>query len=384
MTLIGFAQIIFWLSVSGLFYAYIGYAAVVFILSRFRSKSIIRSDIEPTVTIIITAFNEEKNLRSKIENTLLLDYPAEKLEIIIASDGSTDATDEIAGQYADRNVRLFRQEGRAGKTTTQNGAVEQATGEILLFSDATTIYSPDVLRKLLPNFSDETVGCVAGKLIYVDETDSNVGTGATHYWNYETLLKESESRVCSLIGVSGCMYAVRRSAYVPMYAEACSDFLICTVLYRQGLRSVYESTAICTEQTNSRAGNEFDMRVRVISQTFTDLWRNRDMLNPLKSGFYGLQLFSHKVLRYAAPGFLLLTLVTSAFLAIDSVFFRALLGLEIAFYLMALGAWILESRNVRTGIFAALFYFVLANVSAALAFYKFLRGDRYASWEPLR
>jgi cellulose synthase/poly-beta-1,6-N-acetylglucosamine synthase-like glycosyltransferase len=200
-------------------------------------------------------------------------------------------------------VRLFRQEGRVGKTITQNNAVEQATGEIILFSDATTMYQPDVLRRMLPNFADKTIGCVAGKLVYVDDSRSNVGKGAKSYWSYETFIKESESRACSLIGASGCLYAVRKSAYKPMYAEACSDFLIATKIYEQGLRSVYEPTAICTEETNRKAGKELQMRVRVISQTFNDLWRNRRMLNPFHGGFFAVELFSHKLLRYAAPLF---------------------------------------------------------------------------------
>ena len=161
--------------------------------------------------------------------------------------------------------------------------------------------SRDVLQAMLPNFADETVGCVAGKLIYVDSTESGVGKGAKSYWNYETFIKENESRACSLIGASGCLYAVRKSAYKPMYPEACSDFLIATILYEQGLRTVYEPNAVCTEETNKKSDKEMRMRVRVISQTFTDLWRNRSMMNPFKSGFYAIELISHKVFRYAVP-----------------------------------------------------------------------------------
>ena len=198
------------------------------------------------------------------------------------------------------------------------------------------------MRQILPNFADETVGCVAGKLVYVDDSRSNVGKGARSYWNYETFLKESESRACSLIGASGCLYAVRRSAYEPMYPEACSDFLICTIVYRQGLRSVYEPNAVCTEETNRQADKEMRMRVRVISQTFTDLWRNREMLNPFKSGFFAVELISHKVLRYAVPLFLALIFLTCRLtLAGPPCFFRVYLAVQILFYLLALpaGCW---------------------------------------------
>ena len=220
------AQIIFWLAIAALFYTYAGYPLLVYLLSRLSPKKIKRAAFEPNVTILITAYNEEKAIRAKLENTSQIDYPPEKLEILVASDGSTDKTDEIVREFAAKDVKLFRQEGRVGKTITQNNAVEKCSGEIILFSDATTNYKTDVLREILPNFADETIGCVAGKLIYVDESASNVGKGARSYWNYETFLKQSESSACSLIGASGCLYAVRRSAYQPL-CFACKFYLFC-------------------------------------------------------------------------------------------------------------------------------------------------------------
>jgi cellulose synthase/poly-beta-1,6-N-acetylglucosamine synthase-like glycosyltransferase len=378
------AQIVFWFSVAALFYVYAGYPILVYLVSLVFPKKVKRGFFQPKVTILITAYNEEKAIRQKLENTFAIDYPQEKLEIIVASDGSTDKTDEIVKEFAARGVRLFRQEGRAGKTITQNNAVRQATGEIILFSDATTDYRQDVLHEILPNFADESVGCVAGKLIYIDRSASNVGKGAKSYWNYETFLKRSESRACSLIGASGCLYAVRRSAYRPMYAEACSDFLICTLVYEQGLRSVYEPRAVCTENTNRQTDKEMKMRVRVISQTFTDLWRNRKMLNPFRSGFYAVELVSHKVLRYAVPLFLLLIFVSNAVLISHSLVIEFAFIAQICFYLLAFIGWAFEKMGARIGVFAIPHYFVLANLASAIGFYKFLRGERYATWEPIR
>ncbi|HMS39074.1 MAG TPA: glycosyltransferase family 2 protein [Pyrinomonadaceae bacterium] len=378
------AQIIFWTSVATLFYVYVGYPLLVWLVGVLRPLAVKKSEFAPTVTILITAYNEEKAIRAKIENTLKLDYPKEKLEILVASDGSTDKTDEIVKEFAAQGVKLFRQEGRMGKTFTQNKAVEQSNGEIILFSDATTNYQTDVLITILPNFADETIGCVAGKLIYVDETDSGVGKGAKSYWNYETFIKESESRACSLIGASGCLYAVRKSAYQPMYPEACSDFLICTVIYRQGLRSIYEPNAICTEETNRQTQKEFQMRVRVIGQTFTDLWRNREMMNPFRHGFYAVELISHKVLRYAVPLFLALIFISSAILDFYSNLFVGFFVVQILFYLAAFAAWLFERKGKKLGILAMPLYFVLANLASLIGFYKFLSGERYAKWEPIR
>lgn len=356
----------------------------VYFVSLLFPRKINKSIFEPHVTILITAYNEEIDIGSKLENTLKIDYPKEKLEIIVASDGSTDKTDEIVREFSAQGIKLFRQEGRVGKTVTQNNAVEHSSGEIILFSDATTMYRRDVLQEMLPNFADQTVGCVAGKLIYLDSTDSGVGKGAKSYWNYETFIKENESRACSLIGASGCLYAVRKSAYKPMYAEACSDFLIATVLYEQGLRTVYEPNAICTEETNKKSDKEMQMRVRVILQTLTDLWRNRSMMNPLKSGFFAIELISHKVFRYSVPFFLLILLIASFILAFDSSFYALIFALQIVFYAVALLSWTLEKTNVSLGILSIPLYFVLTNLASLIGFYKFLRGERYSRWEPIR
>jgi cellulose synthase/poly-beta-1,6-N-acetylglucosamine synthase-like glycosyltransferase len=378
------ASVIFALSTIVLAYTYAGYPLLVYLVSILKPRRIERGEIEPTVTVLITAYNEEKDLRAKLENTFALDYPAEKLEILVASDCSTDATDEIARSFAGRGVKLYRQPKRQGKTAAQNAAVELAGGEIILFSDATTMYRPDVLRTVMPNFNDASIGCVAGKLIYVDPANTNIGKGARSYWNYETFLKEAESRACSLIGVSGALYAVRRNAYVPMYPEACSDFLIATKLYEQGLRTVYEPAAICTEETNRQPERELQMRVRVITQTLTDLGRHLYMMNPLRSGFYAVQLFSHKVLRYAVPVWLILLYASSAVLSFGYDIFLLLLALQTVFYGIAALSWLLTKGDRHTALIAMPQYFVLANIASIIAFFGFLRGVTMATWEPIR
>ncbi len=365
-------------------YVYFGYPVLVFILARLRPKPVGKSAIEPTVSFIITAFNEERAIRKKLENTLALDYPREKLEIIVASDCSSDATDEIVREFARDNVRLVRQMHRGGKTSAQNLAVEHATGEILHFSDATSAYPPNTLREMVANFADPSVGCVAGRLLYVDPERTDVGSGAQSYWGYETFIKDNESLACSLIGVSGCIYAVRRSSYVPMYPEACSDFLIASVVFKQGLRTVYEPQAVCIEHTNRQSGKEMRMRVRVIAQTFADLWRNRKMLDPFRSGFFAIQMVSHKLLRYCVPVFLMMVFFSSAVLAVSSTFFLSVFAVQALFYLAAIVAVMLERRGRRVGLLSIPLYFVLANAACVAGFFQFLRGERYAAWEPIR
>src|SRR5713226_4242414 len=378
------AEIIFWLGAAALGYTYAGYPLLLLIMSRLRPRKVRRADFMPVVTVIVTAYNEERDLAAKLENTLMLDYPPELLEIIVASDCSTDRTDEIARTFAERGVRLVRQSQRLGKTAAQNMAVAEARGAIILFSDATSLYEPDVLRVMMPSFADPTVGCVAGRLIYVDPADSRVGRGARSYWGYETFLKKHESRAGSLIGASGCLYAVRKAAYIPLYHEACSDFIIATKMVEQGLRAVYEPNAVCTEQTNRQSDKELKMRVRIIAQTFTDLWRHRAMVNPFRSGFYAVQLLSHKVMRYAVPLFLIAILAASAILARYSLLYSIVFVAQLGCYLSALGAWMLERAGLHSRALALPQYFVLSNLAALIAFYQFLRGERYAHWETSR
>ena len=378
------AEVVFWSSAAALFYTYAGYPLLLGLVSAFRPQRVQRGEIEPAVSVIITAYNEERDLKTKLENTLALDYPRDLLEIIVASDCSTDRTDEITREFSAQGVRLCRQSERLGKTAAQNSAVEQARGEIILFSDATSLYERDVLRAIVPNFADAKVGCVAGRLVYVDGSDSDVGRGARSYWGYETFLKKHESRAGSLIGASGCLYAVRKAAYVPLYHEACSDFIIATKMVEQGLRAIYEPDAVCTEQTNRQSDKELKMRVRIIAQTFTDLWRHRAMVNPLRGGFYGVQLLSHKVMRYLVPFFLMGLFVASAVMAPGSLAYRLMFAAQVGGYACPAIAWMLDRVGIRSSLLAFPQYFMLANLASLIACYQFLRGERYARWEPIR
>jgi cellulose synthase/poly-beta-1,6-N-acetylglucosamine synthase-like glycosyltransferase len=365
-------------------YTYAGYPLLLILLSRFRGKPVLRREFTPTVTVIIAAYNEERDLAEKLENTFALDYPKSKIEIIVTSDCSTDRTDEIVRSFEPRGVKLHRQAERLGKTAAQNAAVEKANGEIILFSDATTHYRPDVLRLMVRSFADPSVGCVTGNLIYAHVDDSSVSHGTRSYWNYEFLLRKHESAVTSMIGVCGCMYAVRKSAYVPLYHEACSDFIVATTMVRQGLRAVYEPEAVCVEEPNMKANKELAVRVRIVTQTLADLWRNRDVLNPFRKGFYAVQLLSHKVLRYLIPVFLIAVLATSAVLAFSSWFYAAIFFAQILFYLAAAASAFMVRLGVNSPLLALPHYFVIANLACLIALFKLIRGERYIKWEPVR
>lgn len=377
-------EVIFWLSVAAVGYAYVGYPVLLALISKIKPKPVHSADWTPSVSVIIAAYNEERDLATKLENTLALDYPKSQLEIIVTSDCSSDRTDEIAKSFASRGVRLHRQPERHGKTAAQNAAVTIARGEIIIFSDATTHYQPDIVRLLTPAFADQSVGCATGRVIYQDEKSSSVGAGTQSYWNYEFFLKKHESNVCSLIGVCGCMYAVRKSAYVPLYNDACSDFIIATTMVEQGLRAVYIPEAVCMEEPNRQAKRELAARVRIISQTFADLWRNRSVLNPLRSGFYAVQLWSHKIMRYLVPVFLIAIFITSGFLTPRNAFYAALFVAQVAFYFAALVSALLEKLGWSVRLLALPQYFVITNLASLIAFVKFVSGESYTRWEPHR
>jgi cellulose synthase/poly-beta-1,6-N-acetylglucosamine synthase-like glycosyltransferase len=365
-------------------YTYAGYPLLAYLLARVRPRPVRRADIEPTVSVIIAAYNEEQAIGAKIENTLSLDYDPARLEVIVASDCTSDRTHEIVRGFADRGVRLWRQPERHGKTAAQNAAVRVASGEVLVFSDATTVYDRDALRKIVRSFADPQVGCATGHVVYVDPASTAVGRGAKSYWGYEQFLKHCESRFNSLVGVHGCLYAVRASAYRDLAHDMSSDFVGASEIRMQGLRTVYDPEAISSEVTNRRARDEFRSRVRMIEQTMSALYRYRAVLDPVRYGLYAVQMISHKVLRYVVPVCLVAMFLASAVAASGSVLYAAAFVGQAVFYLAAAVGWLVERAGARLGPLALPYYFVLANAASLAAFVKFVRGQKHVVWEPIR
>ncbi len=378
------AAIIYFTALALIFYTWIGYPVLAWLLSLALGRPVRKAAITPRVSIIIAAYNEERDLAARLDNTLALDYPPEQLEIIVASDCSTDRTDLIARSYAGRGVRLHRQPHRRGKTVAQHQAVSLSSGAILVFSDATTLYDKSALRHLVSNFADPEVGCVAGQLIYASRAASSTGRGCRSYWGYEKMLRRSESRLGSLIGVSGCLYAVRRSSYTRLSREMIDDFVIATEIHQQRLRTVFEPQAVAFEEPNKRTRNEFSMRVRIIEQTLRALAGYREALHWRRGALFAWQMFSHKRLRYLVPFCLVALFAASLWLVNDGWFYQlALLG-QCGFYLLALAGWLCERAGIKAGVLALPAYFVLANVASLAAYLKYFRGEAFVIWQPLR
>jgi cellulose synthase/poly-beta-1,6-N-acetylglucosamine synthase-like glycosyltransferase len=379
-----FFPAIFALAVTLTLFIYIGYPALMFAISRLSPRPAIRAGIQPRVSLIIAARNEERDIAAKLENALALDYPKDLLQIIVASDCSNDGTDNIARSFAGRGVILIRQGARDGKTRAQHRAAIISNGDILVFSDATTRLEPDALRKLLRAFADPSVGCVAGELVYRSDESSAVAKGCRSYWDYERSLKSWESAAGSLIGVSGCLYAVRRSCYAKLASDMIDDFAIAAEMQLQGLRAIYEPEAVCSENANHRSRDEFRMRVRVIEQTMNAIQRYSRLLDARKHGMFMFQMLCHKTLRYSIPLQLTLAFVAN-YLALDAgPFYQYAFFAQCLFYYAAFIGRLGVRSGVELGPLALPYYFVLVNAAATVAFVKFMRGEAHIVWEPMR
>lgn len=383
----GIAALLFWGAAAVLFYVYVGYPVLLLILSAFaprRRRPLVDANQLPSLSILIAAYNEEAHIGQKIRETLALDYPADRMEVLILSDASTDRTDAIVRSCTDPRVRLLRMRERRGKTHAQNEGVHACTGEIVVFSDATTIYHPLALRCLASNYQDPAVGAVSGRYQYFDpDGQSPTGSGTIAFWNYENLIKTFQSRIKTISGCCGCIYSVRRSAYTPLADNIISDLVQPLWVIKQGYRVVFEDRALAYEETTQSTAEEFAMRVRIVSRAILGILSVADVLNPWKHGWVAFQLFSHKVLRWLVPVFLLILFGANAVLAAEPGAFRMLFGLQALFYLSALLAVALPIGRWWKPLTIPL-YFCTLNAAALMSVIEVLRGRRYVVWETVR
>jgi len=375
-------KILFWGSLLMLGYVYIGYPILVFLLSILRNKKVRKQTFQPYVTILIAAYNEGETIDETIKNKLHLDYPREKIEIIVISDGSTDKTEDIVKKYDSQGVKLMRQEIRSGKTAALNSAAPHAVGDILVFSDANSIYDKTALQKLVQNFNDPTVGYVTGKMIYTNPDGTIVGDGCSAYMKYENFLRKYETNIGSIVGVDGGIDAIRKRLYQPMNQDQLPDFILPLKVIEQGFRVVFEPEAILKEKSLNTAGKEYKMRVRVTLRALWALYDMAKLLNFKKYGLYSWQLLSHKSLRYLCFLFLIIFYISNLYLWPENLFIKIIFVLQNAFYVNALVGHIKEKSGNSSGPLYLPYFFTLINVAAAHAFIKFLLGQKIVTWKP--
>jgi cellulose synthase/poly-beta-1,6-N-acetylglucosamine synthase-like glycosyltransferase len=376
----------FWTSIAFLIYAYGGFAILVGAVGLWQRRSVRKLPITPSVTMIIAAYNEEKIIAERLDNALTLDYPRDRLQILVASDGSTDRTDEIVQSYASRGVLLLTLP-RRGKIRTLNAAVARATGKILVFTDANVMCRPDTLRALVANFADPRVGGVAGHTAYtLDPSSESSSYGERLYWCYDTWLKKLESQTGSIVSAHGALYAIRRVLFRPIPDGAVTDdFAISTAVVAQGYRLVFEPEALATEVAVAEAQREFRRRVRLMTRGLRGVFLRRRLLNPLRYGFYSVVLASHKLARRLVPVALaILAAASVGAWRLGPIYQLAVVGQAIFYGVAALGYVLRRSQVGRARLLYIPFYYCMANVACSVAWVHALRGRRIEVWQPQR
>lgn len=370
-----------------IFYIYIGYLLLILLINFFLKKRDIDNQIYPTVTLMIAAYNEEKDIYKKLINSCELNYPKNLLKIIVVSDASSDDTDQIVNDFDSDNVQLLRVEGRVGKTHARNIAMKSNQSDITVFSDATTHYGKDSLRNLIKNFSDSTVGMVTGHLKYYDSKKTQMGIGQKLFWKYETLIKTAQTNLGTLTGSIGCITGFRTKLYSELPANVIEDFTGPLMIIKKGYRVVFESKAVCFEETTTKSKQEYSMRVRVIRGGLTGLLYAKEVLNPLKYPFVSFQLISHKLLRWLAPifGISLFTLSGIAMMSVSpDITIKLIFFVQVLFYFCALLGFILEKFGIHNRILGIPLYFIVVNSASLVAIYKVLTSRLEATWETQR
>lgn len=377
---------IFWMSLIILMYVWCGFLLVLLIISFAQRKRIKQlDDYEPTVSIVVCAYNEEKNILQKIENCLSLDYPHEKMEIIIVSDGSTDKTNALLEKYHHPLVRVIFMPERVGKSACQNRAAQEARNEVLFFTDATTKHPPDALRKLIRYLAEPNVGCVSGRPVFKqDTTMTSFGLGVRE--QYEFLLRKKLSETQTLFGAQDCMYVIPKKIFVPTRADLDSGFVGPLQLLAQGYRTVYAFDALAfIERRAPNLSDEFARRCRMVLRGLRGLIHMRKLLNPFRYGFVAVALISSRLLRWISPIFLLVLFFSNLFLLDQGIFYRLMLIGQALFYSAALiGYWNEREGKSRGKLFSIPFYFCMLMCAATVAIIKLCKGETYQVWQTRR
>jgi len=376
MTTVAF--VFFWASIALIVYTYAGFTVLLALRARFFPKPVQRGAETPSVSLIIAAYNEADVIADKIANCLGLDYPQDKIEIIVASDGSSDGTNEIVSGIESPLVK-FMPLPRQGKNRTVNTAVPAATGDILVFSDADSMLGKDALRHLVAPFADPNVGGVGGDYRY--DTEVAEGDGERTYWGFDRILKHWQSEGGSMTSATGQIYAIRRELFSPVPSSVTDDFYNSTQAPAAHKRLIFEPRAVARGPVAGSSASEYRRKVRIITRGFNSVWQMRRMLNPLQYGFYAIQLFTHKILRRLAAVPLIAILIATPFLWDSGWLYKlALLG-QIGLYGGAVAGLVLRNTKLGNNKLVSLpLFFCMVNAAGLVAFFNLLRGKRYDVW----
>jgi cellulose synthase/poly-beta-1,6-N-acetylglucosamine synthase-like glycosyltransferase len=359
------------------FYSYLIYPLLLRCILPFLGKPWQQKAAEPRVSMVVCAYNEESVIREKLNNALNLDYPDGFLEIIMCSDGSTDGTNQIVSSIADHRITFHAFAQRSGKTACLNRAVPNAKGEIILFTDANSILPGDVLKKIVRNFSDPEVGLVTGWTKYQNANGQEVSTGS--YARYEKALKIWESAVQSCVGADGAIFAIRKDLYCPLRDDDINDFVIPLDVIRQNRRVVLDPEVFCFEEGSESAESEYSRQVRITTRTLWAIRRNMGLLNPFRYGLFAIFLFSHKLMRFLTPFFLIATYLLNLLILRKHPIYRLFfLGYNVFLTVAAAGFFI----KPKSRIIEAPAMLLVSFVAQGKGFVRMLQGIGDTTWTP--
>ncbi len=378
-------RLAFWLAVATIAYTYVGFPILVLVRAAFRPRALRAAPIEPTVSVVLAARNEQVAIGPRLDNLVGLDYPAAKLETIIASDGSDDATVEIARRYGSRGVRVLDLP-RVGKADALNAAVAETSGEIVVFTDANTMFEPGAVRALVAPFADPEVGGAAGDQRYLPSTaGATEASGERSYWDFDRRVKLAESAAGSTVAATGAIYAIRRELFEPVISGVTDDFFTSTSVIAQGRRLVFVADAVAWEPVAASNRLEYGRKVRIMTRGLRGVVARRNLLDPRRTGFYAVQLGSHKVLRRTMAVPLLVVAATAPLLAAQGpIYLLTALGAGAVAGLGAVGLAAPESRLGRNRLAALSGFFLLVNIASLQAAWNLFSGQRIERWEPRR
>lgn len=378
----GIAVFLFWTTVLLLGYTYLGYPALVWLWARLRPRPVARRRLEPAVTLVVAAHNEAARIDDRLANLAALDYPRHRLQILVASDGSTDGTAERARAWESSGVQVLAFDTRRGKPAALNEALRRARGEIVVLADARQRFATDAIRALVESFADSTVGAVSGELILTGEPDADgVGDGVGLYWRYEKMVRRNESLVDSSVGASGAIYAIRRCLFEPMPQDMILDDVWLPMrIAQRGYRVLFEPAARAWDRAPATARQEFIRKVRTLSGNFQLFAREPWLLNPLRNRLW-LQTASHKGTRLLSPFLLLTVLGTNLLLAGGPPVYRWTLTAQIVYYMAALAGHALQGARRKTRILTVPYVTCFLNVATLVAFFRFVAGRHSVTWD---
>lgn len=377
-------EALFWVAAGIVGWTYAGFPIVLFVRAALRPRPVRVEDVTPFVSVVLAAHNEATAIRSRIENLLASDYPPERLEIIVASDGSTDNTAMIAASFADRGVHALDL-GRVGKAAALDAAVARAGGAVVVFTDANTTFDRDAIRRLVRPLADPSVGGVAGDQRYVRPDRGDSSQGERSYWDLDRRLKVAESRAGNVVSATGAIYALRRELVEPVRSGVTDDFFTSTAAIAAGRRLVFVGDAIAREPAAPTTTREYERKVRIMTRGLRSVAARRELLDPRRTGFYAIQLLSHKVLRRTAVVPLLIMAAAAPLLAAQGAFYRlATLG-EVVLIAVGVAGILGAGRSWARNRFVALpAFFIMVNLASLRAIANLVLGARIERWEPRR